>query len=302
VEQCRQRSILRHYFDFAVYALLPESCRYSRFLTLLGAAWAILAAVSLRLLGNLILYRNFFPDWNERRRVLVVGELTEAKRIREMLLRSGQKHAYIGLVYPHESEAFSAEFVGNLDRIKELIEVFSVDEVIFCGNDLSSGQIMDQMAEIDIPSLEYKIAPPESLFIIGTNSIQTDNDYFVIGLNSILKPDNRRKKRAFDIVFSIVLILLFPFTLFISNPLQILRNAFYCLVGKLSWVGYASYNSIHGLPKIKKGILTPLDAFNFPVEETEIIQQADILYAKDYQLGSDVGIVLRAVRKIGRKI
>jgi hypothetical protein len=250
----------------------------------------------------LVLYRNFFPDWNERRRVLVVGELTEAKRIREMLLRSGQKHAYIGLVYPHELEVFSAEFVGNLDRIKELIEVFSVDEVIFCGNDLSSGQIMDQMAEIDIPSLEYKIAPPESLFIIGTNSIQTDSDYFVIGLNSILKPDNRRKKRAFDIVFSIVLILLFPFTLFISKPLQILRNAFNCLVGRLSWVGYASNNSIYGLPKIKKGILTPLDAFNFPVEETEIIQQADILYAKDYQLASDVGIVLRAVRKIGRKI
>ncbi len=285
-----------------VYAMLPESLRYSRFLTLVGAAWAGLAAVGLRLSFNLAAYRSLLPDRNERRRVLIVGELHEAGRIKDMLLRSGQKHAFIGLVFPHEQDAYAAEFVGSLSRIKELVEVFAVDEVIFCGNDLSSGQIMDRMAEIDIPSLEYKIAPPESLFIIGSNSIQTDSDYFVIGLNSILKPENRRKKRAFDIVFSLVVLVLFPLTLLISNPLKVFGNAIQCLRGKLSWVGYASRNNVHGLPKIKHGVLTPLDAFSFPVHEIEIIEQADILYAKDYRLSSDIGIVFRALGKIGRKI
>jgi hypothetical protein len=45
-----------------------------------------------------------------------------------------------------------------------------------------------------------------------------------------------------------------------------------------------------------------MDAFRFPVNEHEIIHQADVLYAKDYRLGSDIGIVVRAIRKIGRKI
>ena len=285
-----------------VYAMLPESYRYSRFLTLVGAAWAGLAAVGLRLFFNLLAYRSLMPDRNERRRVLIIGELEEARRIKDMLLRSGLKHAFIGMVFPHEKETYSAEFVGSLSRIKELVEVFAVDEVIFCGNDLSSGQIMDRMAEIDIPSLEYKIAPPESLFIIGSNSIQTDSDYFVIGLNSILKPENKRKKRLFDVVFSALILTLFPFALLIPNPIQVFRNAMKCLTGSLSWVGYASKGNVHGLPKIKKGVLTPLDAFDFKVNETEIIQQADIVYAKDYRLGSDIGIVFRAFGKIGRKI
>jgi GT2 family glycosyltransferase len=285
-----------------VYALLPETFRYSRFLTLIGGAWAGFAAVSIRLLINLFIYRSLFPDRNERRRVLIVGELLEAKRIKEMLLRSGQKHAFIGLVFPHENESFSSEFIGNLNRLKELIAVFSVDEVIFCGNDLSSGQIMDQMAEIDIPSLEYKIAPPESLFIIGSNSIQTDNEYFTIGLNSINKSENRRKKRAFDIVFSVGLLLFFPLFIFIPNPLQALKNTLLCLIGKYSWVGYSYNQNASGLPKIKTGILSPSDAFNSPMHEAEIVHQADILYAKDYRLSIDIGILLRAIRKIGRKI
>ena len=285
-----------------VYALLPETLRYSRFLTLIGAAWAVFAAVSLRFVFNLILYRSFFPDRNERRRVLIVGELAEANRIKAMLLQSGQKHAFIGMVFPHTKEAYSSEFVGNLNRIKELVAVFSVDEVIFCGNDLSSGEIMDQMADIDMPSLEYKIAPPESLFIIGSNSIQTDSDYFVIGLNSIQKPENRRKKRTFDLVLSVGLLVLFPLIFLVANPLQAFRNVLLCLVGKYSWVGYAGKENAAGLPKIRKGILSPMDAFRFPVNEQEIIHQADVLYAKDYRLGSDIGIVVRAIRKIGRKI
>ena len=59
-------------------------------------------------------------------------------------------------------------------------------------------------------SVDFKIAPPESLSIIGSNSINTAGDLYTIHFNSIGKESNRRNKRLFDVVSSLLLLITFP--------------------------------------------------------------------------------------------
>jgi hypothetical protein len=285
-----------------VYALLPETYRYSRFLTLVGAAWAALSASGIRTIINLITYKTIFPERRELKRILLVGGMEEASRIKALINQSPVKTAYVGIVSPIDQEIVPKGFAGNIGRLKEMVEIFGINELIFCGKDLTSSEIMNQMMRINHPELEYKIAPPESLFIIGSNSIQTSGELYVIGLNSIDRPLNRRKKRALDILFSLFLLVFSPIFIVTKSPMNAILNAFKCLTGQLTWVGYSSGKSSETLPKLRKGILNPLDPFSklgFD-ELTEI--QTNILYAKDYRISNDLSIIYQSFRSLGRKI
>jgi len=285
-----------------VYALLPESYRYSRFLTLVGAAWAALSATGIRSLINLLTYKTIFPERRELKRILLVGGMDEASRIKALINQSPVKTAYIGLINPLNVETIPKGFAGNIGRLKEMVEIFGINELIFCGKDLSSSEIMNQMMKINHPELEYKIAPPESLFIIGSNSIQTSGELYVIGLNAIDRPLNRRKKRALDILFSLGLLVFFPLLFVTKSPGNAFVNALQCFIGNFTWVGYSLGKSTESLPKIKTGILNPLDPFSKLGFDEQTQSQTNILYAKDYQVSNDLSIIYQSFRSIGRKI
>jgi len=285
-----------------VYALLPEQFRYSRFLTLVGAGWAAVAACSLRLVFNLVTFKSFFPDESELKRILIIGDLKEGNRIVALLNQSPVKTAFLGIVHPDKENAVTEGYSGNIGRLKDMVEIFGINELIFCGKDMSSAEIMDQMVRINHPELEYKIAPPESLFIIGSNSIQTSGDLYVIGLNSMDKPSNKRKKRLFDFTVSGLLLLLFPALLFVKNGGRAVSNVFGVLIGKMTFVSYAEGAGLANLPKIKQGILHPLDPFTHLESDEQTRYQSNILYAKDYMVKNDLNVLLKGWKKLGRNV
>jgi len=285
-----------------VYALLPETYRYSRFLTLIGAAWAALSASGIRSLINLINYKTIFPERRELKRILLIGGIEEASRIKALINQSPVKTSYVGLVNPSEQENIPKGFAGNIGRLKDMVEIFGINELIFCGKDLSSSEIMNQMMKINHPELEYKIAPPESLFIIGSNSIQTSGELYVIGLNAIDRPLNRRKKRALDIAFSFMLLVFFPLLFVTNSPRNALKNAVQCLLGRFTWVGYSPGKISDSLPKLKMSVLNPLDPFSKLASDDQMRIQTNILYAKDYRITNDVSIIYQSFRRIGRKV
>jgi GT2 family glycosyltransferase len=285
-----------------VYGLLDEAHRYSRFLTLVGAGWAAVAATGIRMLYNLVRYKSFFPEDNELKRILIVGEETEAARIAALLNQSPVKTSYVGIVSPKKEEEQSLGYAGSIGRLREMVEVFGINELIFCGKDLSSAQIMDQMMLINHPELEYKIAPPESLFIIGSNSIQTSGELYTIGLNAVDKPSNRRKKRLFDILVSCAFIGFFPITLlFIRSGGNALSNAIAVLRGKKTWIGYAQSKENASLPKLPSGVLHPLDPYQRIESDEKMRLHSNLLYAKDYRIQQDFLILLHSLQRAGRK-
>ena len=160
---------------------------------------------------------------------------------------------------------------------------------------------MNQMTFINHPELEYKIAPPESLFIIGSNSILASGELYAIGLNAVDKPSNHRKKRLLDLLVSVLLIIALPLLIIgIDNRIQIIKNLISVLLGKKTWIGYVpGKNNL--LPFVKPGVLNPLDPFKkIRIDET-IIQQTNLLYAKDYKVKQDILILLNSWRNLSRK-
>lgn len=285
----------------AVYALLPEHLRFSRFLTVVGSTWAIVSAALVRSIINLIIYKTLYPDNLEQKRILVIGSKEEGKRVKELIHQSPVKTAYLGFIDPNPGDISDGEFAGNISRLKEMVEVFGINELIFCGKDLSSGEIMSHMMRINHPELEYKIAPPESLFIIGSNSIQTSGELYAIGLNAINKPENRRKKRTLDVIVSLFLLVFSPLALLCKNPTGALSNAWDCLCGRKTWVGYIPEFVQPSLPKLKEGILNPLDVYPDFRNDAQTGIQRNILYAKDYRVMNDLILIIRTIRLLGRK-
>ncbi|HVA98658.1 MAG TPA: hypothetical protein VNG53_07155, partial [Bacteroidia bacterium] len=290
-----------------VYALLPESYRFSRAIILIGTFWAILALLAERFLLHFLKIKNFELSSAEKKRVLIVGEKPECERVHELIKQMEIHPKFISYVAPDGYQYDSKNnFSGNLNQLNEIIEIYKIDEVIFCAKDLSAQRIMDQMALPMRSEIEYKIAPPESLSVIGSNSIHTSGELYVIDINSIAKSANKRSKRLVDILISFCLLISFPISVFIvENKMGLLKNIFLVLFGMRSFVGYAIVSDVHQnnknkLPKIKKGIVTPADMLSKKNISDAMINDVNILYAKDYKAFNDLSIILKNFKKLGR--
>ena len=155
------------------------------------------------------------------------------------------------------------------------------------------------MNRLAASGLEFKIAAPESLSIIGSNSIDTAGDLYVADVNGIAKPENKRSKRLFD-VLSTLFLLAFCWILY---PLQKKRHAYFSnclkvLFGIYTWVGYGKAER-RDLPAIRPSVLCPGDVPDSTV--TKAMQNRSILqYIRDYHGEKDLKILVRNWRYLGR--
>ena len=146
--------------------------------------------------------------------------------------------------------------------------------------------------------VDYKIAQPDSLFLIGSNSIHAAGDLYLLDVNNIDKPNNKRKKRILDFCSSLILLSIFPFLIFVvKNPIKFLGNIFSTLFGKKTWVGYSNLSKNQQLPLIKNGIISLLD--NIEIHSPEIEKKLNLIYAKDYTLLTDFKTICMNLKKLG---
>jgi hypothetical protein len=187
-------------------------------------------------------------------------------------------------------------YIGQLNQIDEIINVHQITEIIFCAKDLSSQFIINSMLTLVSSGVDFKIAPPESLSIIGSNNIDTAGDLYMIEVNSISKPNNKRNKRLLDVVASILIIALSPVLFFIQeNKNQFFVNWFNVLFGFYSWVGYGKTVD-KSLPEIKRSVLSPIMLNNLQTDKTKIF---NLRYAKDYKIEKDIIIIWKCIKKLG---
>lgn len=292
-----------------VYALLPEAYRFSRALILLGAVWASISMIGLRLVLGL-LFRNIVPlHGNSKKRLMLVGEPGEVNRVLSLLRLTQSSHNFIGFVrvdnHSEEmksSETFERFYLGETSRLEAILEVYAIDEVIFCGKDVSSNQIITLMSTPVKKEVEFKIAPPESMYIIGSSSVDNPGELYVIDINSISKAVNKRNKRLIDVVLSLCFLILSPVLVLLQNyPAGYFNNLFRVFSGKFSWVGYAPQPGNTGnLPQCRPGILNPVDGIQKSVADERMVIRLNTLYAKDYRVYTDLRIIARSWRKLGR--
>jgi len=283
----------------ALYALLPEDLRFSRAIILLGFISIMLGFLASRLLLSLFKIKGYSFLATKIKRYAIVGAPDESERVSNIIRQSTRASFNFTQVSP-ESDFNKEQFVGPIDQLKEIVTIYKINEVIFCAKDLSSQLIIHSMSTLD-PGITCKIAPPESLYIIGSNSIETEGDFYMLDVNSVNRVKNKRTKRSLDIAFSITFLLFFPILLFIvKSPINFIKNIFQVLIGKKSWVGYSKLGSskIDQLPQIRPGILSPISGL--PNNDDPVFaNKLNVIYAKDYNLGSDIRIIMKGLKLLG---
>ncbi len=287
-----------------LYSLLNEHYRFSRALIILGAAWGTLIMLGVRYILHFFNINGFRLNSEKNKRFVIIGEKEESERVSDLLQKTGMNPSFTGLVSYHKHRNNLNGFIGHLGQIKEIITIHKINEVIFCAKDVPAQVIIDKMSELKNEQVDYKIAPPESLSIIGSNSINASGDLYVIDINAITKKANRRNKRLLDVLVSLTLLVFSPIALFIvRNPIGLVRNIFAVLFTWKSWVGFAQHpmHEAHRLPEIKPGVLTPLDAFKNKNLPKETATRLDLIYARDYKLTNDLNIIIKGFRYSGRR-
>ncbi len=283
-----------------IYALLPLSMRFSRALILLGSFWALTSMLLTRVIGHLIRYRNLSIGQQQKKRIAIIGNGTEPERVAMMLRQSGN-NAFIGLIHLNNQTTRKKGYLGTIDNLNEIIEVYNINEIIFCASEVSSQEIISQMSALKNKTINFKIAPPESLFIIGSNSIDTFGDYYTVDINTINQTANKRNKRLFDIITSLFFFILYPgFFIFVKQPIGFFRNIIYVLINKKTWVGYHPLAGNEKLPAIKKSVLNPADMYKTKKLDYTTLSNLNTLYAKDFRLENDFHIIRKAFRNVGR--
>ncbi len=159
------------------------------------------------------------------------------------------------------------------------------------------------MSELHGARVDYKIAPEDSLSIIGSNSIDTAGDLYTVTISSISKASNRRNMRFLDLLTGLFLLLTLPVNIFImKHPAGLIRNIMLVIFGRKTWVGYCKESTydVERLPHIRDGILTPADAFRSKKIPGEALVKLNFVYARDYHFLNDLNIILKGYRKLGR--
>ena len=292
-------SIIGSLIILVAYSLLPESLRFSRALVLFGAVISVLYYLLSRWVLSRLSPERFALVGAGMRRFAVVGGAEEIERISELLGQTSvSRPEVVGVSIDdkvHDNQ------VGTRDQLQEVIRVHRIDQVIFSGKDLAAAEIIDSMIKTTGVKVDYKIAPPDSLYMIGSNSIETSGELFMLETNGVHKPSNRRNKRLFDILFALGMLVTFPISIwFVDKKSSFFGNIFKVLTGSRTWVGYAQTStSSMRLPSVLKGVITPATGAILREGDEDTLQKLNIIYARNYRIRNDLSLVFRHFVHLG---
>ena len=142
----------------------------------------------------------------------VVGDLNEFNRVIDLLSEIGYKNSTVYHISP--KKIISDNAIGNIDQLDQISYIYKLNEIIFCAKNNSAKEIITWMSTINNENIEFKIAQPDSSFLIGSNSINSSGDVYVLNINAISQEDKKKKKKTFGFIFRIALYNLFSFTYF----------------------------------------------------------------------------------------
>ncbi len=281
-------------FILTIYALLPKDWQFSRLYILIGTSWVIFGFYLTRIFGNLFKTNSFSFPKAPKKRFAIIGNEEEFKRVEFILSNT---YPSIEVVYGIGIDDAYPKSIGLKEQIDPIVDFYKINELIFCSKDLTSKEIIEVMTKIKSIEIDFKIAPPETSYLIGSNSIDTSGDMYALNFNAISKPENLRSKRILDFTLSFGLLLITPLLIFyFKRRIKFVKNLVEILIGRKSFVGYFTTKEmyVNRLPIIKQGILRPFKV-NLDAEH-----DSNLFYAKNYKIGLDLMIIINNWHELDR--
>lgn len=283
----------------AIYGFLPEHLRFSRAIILMGAAWTFMAMLLNRFAYNFIKHKKASFEVSEVKNVAIIGEKEESQRVLTLLKQTSDTANFIGFVSLKESK--SKDVLGSIDQLEDIASLYNVNELIFCAEDISSKKVMQLITELG-NQLSYKIVPPKSLSIIGSDSKNTAGDLYAVDVNlAIEQTRSKQSKRLFDIFTSLVFLVSLPINIwFVKNKLGFISNTFKVFFGNKTWISYAKFDKkTYNLPQIKSGVINPIIASGLSENDSINTDRINLLYAKNYSVEKDLLYVFKGFKYLG---
>ena len=295
-----------------------DAWRFSKALIILGGVWAVAALLGRQLLAHFLKYRDFRLSERRQKNIAIVGSGPESRRVRQLLEAAGVQARVIGYVsvgveppvpaapaaaVPLSPFAHSAgEALGELRQLADIIRLYALDELIFCGKDLPASQIIALMLSLPAaPPVAYKILPEDSQYIIGSSSKDAPGDYYTLDIAlNLYQPRQARTKRLLDVLTSTGLLLLAPLLLWLQpHKSGFVRNCLAVLLGSRTWVGLRySAGPARGVP----AVVSPADAAVAAAPLNEVTRRRlELLYAKDYEPSMDLRVLWRCWYQLGNR-
>lgn len=290
-------TIFASIFILVIYALLPKDWQFSRLFILTASLVFVLQHYLVLITQNLLKTHKIGLPSTPKKHFAIIGDQAEFIRVKKILeLTYPTIESIIGVYIDENYEEAS----GSNLQLNEIIQVHTINEIIYCAKDVSAKDIIEGMTKIESQDIEFKIAQPNTSYLIGSNSIDNSGDFYALNFSALSKPENIRSKRLFDFFFSIILLLLSPILLVIIKfKVKFISNLIRILSGKKSFVGYLNQSdgTKTNLPKIKPGILEP-----FSISEELSIdkkEELNLLYAKQYSFIFDFEVLVRKWKLLG---
>jgi O-antigen biosynthesis protein len=275
----------------AFYALLPKDWQFSRLYILLGALEFIGIFFISRALLSLIKKGKIDLSPFPKKRFGILGQQPEFMRIKSLL---EQTYPHIESIHHIALSSSPDQAQINSHQLDEMLEIHRLNELIFSAKDLSSMNIIEIMVSTSAAQLEYKIAQPDTSYLIGSNSIDTAGDYYQLHFDALEQATNKRIKRVFDLLICFILLLLSPLLLmFFKKPMRFFKNLFGILGSKYTFVGLQMdqlNRKYH-----KKSIVRPFywNAENQP--------ETNLRYTKNYAAQTDFKSILLNYRLLDQE-
>jgi len=279
-----------------------DNWRFSKALILLGGTWAVAALVGRRLFSHWLRHGNLHLSEPQAKTLALVGSPAETQRARQLLAAAQVPANIIGYVAPtalSQAAPPLPDYLGTTAELPELVRLYGLNELIFCGQDLSVSEIISLMRSLPPqPAVAYKILPEGSQYIIGSSSKDAPGDYYTLDTTLRLhQPAQRRTKRLLDLVASLVFGLATPVLLWgLRRPSGLLPHCWQVLRGRRTWVGLRYTPGTAGPP----AVLSPADVAGATVPlPAATRQRLEFLYAKDYEPELDLRVLWRGWRGLG---
>ena len=262
----------------AFYSLLDEGQRYSRMLIIAGSLWTAASALLLRGVLGALRVKGYALRARKRGKVLIVGDETEATRVQQLYHTLTVSHPPLSILHtPHTSA----------NHLRDLIRIEKVEAVVFCGADIDLRHIISLMADLKTTGVEYKIAPAEGDFIIGSDSILTHNDVFLTELDTVSSDAGRRNKRLLDFTSALLLLLLSPVMVWFQyHKGEYFKHCLSVLSGRCSWVGHTGRPGVFQPADIAQGV------------SPQAAERLMLRYMRHYSTATDLSILLHNWRKL----
>lgn len=277
-----------------------DEYRFSKALILLGGIYTFGAMWAIRLLDNLRLYGRLTLSGHYRRSALIVGTHAESLRVTNLLNRAEAPVWVAGWVATKSGEPMDDLYAGALRDLPQLIQLFHAEEVIFCGKDVESYAIIEWMSRLGHSHLDFKIAPAEADFVLGSSSSTAAGELYSLELK--VEPWNafqRYKKRGVDVALASFMLLSMPVSVwFYRDRAGFFANVWDVLWGRRTWVSLS--RQAKGSFS-KPGVLTTSSP-GVSLDTNEItLRRLDSLYSKRYSVANDLSLILRCIDKLDQR-